>query len=138
MILKMCIGREEAQEDHQKNHKPFSCSSKPENNASISCELCNSKASLYCQADDAFLCRKCDKWVHSANFLAQRHIRCLLCNTCRCLTQRYLVGVSVEVTLPTVVRSSTTDSTTTTAGGHCNPDLETEYTRTVKEPFLFL
>ncbi|XVE49769.1 hypothetical protein DITRI_Ditri01bG0108100 [Diplodiscus trichospermus] len=41
----------------------------------VNCELCNSRASLYCQADDAYLCRKCDRWVHEANFLALRHIR---------------------------------------------------------------
>ncbi|XP_021907289.1 B-box domain protein 30 [Carica papaya] len=69
----------------------------------VSCELCGSRASLYCQADDAFLCRKCDKWVHQANFLALRHVRCLLCSSCQKLTQRYLVGASREVVLPTVV-----------------------------------
>ncbi|OMO99989.1 Zinc finger, B-box [Corchorus olitorius] len=66
------------------------------------CELCNSKAALYCQADDAYLCRKCDKWVHEANFLALRHIRCFLCNSCQNLTQRYLIGASHEVVLPTM------------------------------------
>ncbi|KAH1040201.1 hypothetical protein J1N35_041944 [Gossypium stocksii] len=69
----------------------------------VKCELCNSRATLYCQADDAYLCRKCDKWVHDANFLAQRHIRCFLCNTCQNLTQRYLIGASHEVLLPTMV-----------------------------------
>ncbi|CAK9175193.1 unnamed protein product [Ilex paraguariensis] len=70
---------------------------------SVSCELCSSRASLYCQADDAFLCRKCDKLVHGANFLAQRHIRCLLCTTCHSLTDRYLIGTSVVVVLPPLV-----------------------------------
>lgn len=64
------------------------------------CELCGLQASLYCQADDAYLCRKCDKRVHGANFLALRHIRCFLCNTCQNLTRRYLIGASVEVVLP--------------------------------------
>ncbi|CAJ1978991.1 unnamed protein product [Sphenostylis stenocarpa] len=67
---------------------------------STSCELCGFQASLYCLADDAYLCRKCDKWVHSANFLALRHVRCFLCNTCQNLTQRYLIGVSAEIVLP--------------------------------------
>ncbi|PQQ17918.1 hypothetical protein Pyn_40640 [Prunus yedoensis var. nudiflora] len=40
--------------------------------------------------------QKCDQWVHGANFLALRHVRCLLCNTCQNLTQRYVVGISVE------------------------------------------
>lgn len=70
----------------------------------VSCELCGLRASLYCQADDAFLCLKCDKWVHQANFLALRHVRCFLCNSCQNLTQRYLIGVSVEVKLPTILR----------------------------------
>nr|ACU15362.1 unknown [Glycine max] len=64
------------------------------------CELCGLQASLYCQADDAYLCRKCDKRVHEANFLALRHIRCFLCNTCQNLTRRYLIGASIEVVLP--------------------------------------
>ncbi|KAK7261064.1 hypothetical protein RIF29_27367 [Crotalaria pallida] len=64
------------------------------------CELCGLNASLYCQADDAYLCRKCDKRVHEANFLALRHIRCFLCNTCQNLTRRYLIGASLEVVLP--------------------------------------
>ncbi|KAL2328327.1 hypothetical protein Fmac_021754 [Flemingia macrophylla] len=64
------------------------------------CDLCGLKASLYCRADNAYLCRKCDKWVHKANILALRHVRCFLCNTCRNLTQRYLIGVSVEIVLP--------------------------------------
>lgn len=71
--------------------------------ASAFCELCGLKASLYCQADDAYLCRKCDKWVHKANFLALRHIRCFLCNTCQNLTRRYLIGSSVEVVLPATI-----------------------------------
>ncbi|CAI8592739.1 unnamed protein product [Vicia faba] len=67
---------------------------------SICCELCGLQASLYCQADDAYLCRKCDEKVHEANFLALRHIRCFLCNTCQNLTRRYLVGASLEMILP--------------------------------------
>nr|KYP38246.1 Zinc finger protein CONSTANS-LIKE 13 [Cajanus cajan] len=67
---------------------------------STCCELCGLEASLYCQADDAYLCRKCDKRVHGANFLALRHIRCFLCNTCQNLTRRYLIGASLEVVLP--------------------------------------
>ncbi|KAF1886483.1 hypothetical protein Lal_00045715, partial [Lupinus albus] len=74
------------------------------------CELCGLKASLYCQADDTYLCRK-----NEANFLALRHIRCFLCNTYQNLislcntifwpstpliTRRYLIGTSLEVILP--------------------------------------
>ncbi|XP_027348221.1 B-box domain protein 30-like [Abrus precatorius] len=72
--------------------------------SSTSCELCGLQASLYCHADNAYLCRKCDKWVHEANFLALRHVRCFLCKTCQNLTQRYLIGASVEVVLPVTAR----------------------------------
>ena len=33
------------------------------------------RAEVYCQADDAILCRPCDTRIHSANKLASRHIR---------------------------------------------------------------
>ncbi|KAL2474192.1 B-box type zinc finger family protein [Forsythia ovata] len=97
----------------------------------VSCELCNSEASLYCQADDAFLCKKCDSFVHAANFLAQRHIRCLLCTTCQSLTRRYLVGTSVEVVLPTVVCLKG-------KGSGFDQNLEEKDARNWKEPFLLL
>ncbi|KAG6589180.1 B-box domain protein 31, partial [Cucurbita argyrosperma subsp. argyrosperma] len=73
----------------------------------VACELCGSRASMYCQADEAYLCGKCDKSVHGANFLAQRHVRCLLCSTCQSHTQRYLLGASMEmeILLPSIVRS---------------------------------
>lgn len=70
---------------------------------STSCELCGLQASLYCKADDAYLCGKCDKLVHEANFLALRHIRCFLCNSCQNLTRRYVIGVSLEFFLPATV-----------------------------------
>lgn len=97
---------------------------------SVSCELCDSDASVYCQADDAFLCRKCDKNVHGANFLAKRHIRCLLCRTCQSLTNRYLVGVSVEVVLPSIVSKK--------ERSQCNSDVEANYSKELKRPFLLL
>lgn len=40
------------------------------------CDSCGLQAALvYCQADDAILCRPCDTRIHSANKLASRHIR---------------------------------------------------------------
>ncbi|KAG6741421.1 hypothetical protein POTOM_054659 [Populus tomentosa] len=69
----------------------------------VCCELCGSRATLYCQADHAFLCQKCDGWVHGANFLARRHVRNMLCNTCQNLTQRCLIGASTEVMLSTIL-----------------------------------
>lgn len=97
---------------------------------SVPCELCGLRASLYCQADDAFLCRKCDKGVHGANFLAHRHIRCFLCNTCQNLTQSYLIGASVQVVLPTIVSC--------TERNQCNSNTEKLCSRKLKMPFLFL
>ncbi|KAG2717095.1 hypothetical protein I3760_03G156900 [Carya illinoinensis] len=97
----------------------------------VPCELCGSRASLYCQADDAFLCRKCDKCVHGANFLALRHIRCFLCNTCQNLTQRYLLGASFEVVLPTIVSLSE-------GSDHCNSAIGKQCSRKLKMPFLLL
>ncbi|TYK13446.1 Zinc finger protein CONSTANS-LIKE 14 [Cucumis melo var. makuwa] len=98
----------------------------------LMCELCNSKASLYCQADDAYLCRKCDKWVHGANFLALRHIRCILCDVCQNLTQKYLMGTSTEVLLPTIIAC--------TKANDCNNNgnLNTCCSVMLKRPFLFL
>ncbi|CAN4083919.1 unnamed protein product [Withania somnifera] len=50
------------------------------------CELCNSKARVYCESDQASLCWDCDARVHTANFLVAKHSRILLCNTCQSLT----------------------------------------------------
>lgn len=47
-----------------------------------SCELCGGAAALYCEADAAFLCFRCDRRVHSANFLVARHLRRLTCPAC--------------------------------------------------------
>ncbi|CAL5200511.1 unnamed protein product [Lathyrus oleraceus] len=91
----MCKGAE------PKEHKFFPTTSfDHKTRDSKCCELCGLQASLYCQADDAYLCRKCDEKVHEANFLALRHIRCFLCNTCQNLTRRYLIGASMEMILP--------------------------------------
>nr|POE71240.1 b-box domain protein 31 [Quercus suber] len=78
----------------------------------------------------AYTPRKCDKRVHGANFLALRHIRCFLCNTCQNLTQRYLIGASVEVVLPTIVSWS--------ERSQCNSNTEKMCSRKLKMPFLFL
>ncbi|CAI9759968.1 unnamed protein product [Fraxinus pennsylvanica] len=120
----MCRGREAIKEEEEEEEE------EPQIYA-VSCELCNSEASLYCQADDAFLCKKCDRFVHAANFLAQRHIRCLLCTTCGSFTQRYLVRTSVEVVLPTIVCLKG-------RGSGFDQNLEEKYIINRKEPFLFL
>jgi len=46
------------------------------------CEFCGGIATVYCPADWARLCLPCDRHIHSANVLAQRHLRTLLCHAC--------------------------------------------------------
>lgn len=133
----MCRGLEEEKLGglcrlQQSNHRDAEDDTPAVTAATVPCELCGSRASLYCQADDAFMCRKCDKCVHGANFLALRHIRCVLCNTCQNLTQRYLLGASFEVLLPTIVSLSE-------GSDHCNnSDIEKQCSRKLKWPFLLL
>ncbi|XP_065881453.1 zinc finger protein CONSTANS-LIKE 9 isoform X2 [Euphorbia lathyris] len=63
------------------------------------CEFCAAlKPVVYCKADAAFLCLSCDAKVHSANSLSNRHLRTLLCDSCRnhpayarCLDHRMFV-----------------------------------------------
>ncbi|CAL9225465.1 unnamed protein product [Arabidopsis halleri] len=70
--------------------------------APVRCELCGENATVYCEADAASLCRKCDRWVHSANFLARRHLRRVICTTCQKLTRQCLVGDNFNVVLPEI------------------------------------
>lgn len=47
------------------------------------CDFCGEgRATVYCRADSARLCLPCDRQVHNANALAQRHLRTLLCHAC--------------------------------------------------------
>ncbi|KAI4378288.1 hypothetical protein MLD38_015786 [Melastoma candidum] len=71
----------------------------------VPCDLCGSWALLYCQADGAYLCGRCDGRVHGANFLAGRHVRCLLCNCCQKLTRRYVTGNSTDASRVNQVRN---------------------------------
>ncbi|VVA98810.1 unnamed protein product [Arabis nemorensis] len=74
----------------------------------VRCELCGGDASVFCEADSAFLCRKCDRWVHGANFLAWRHVRRVLCTSCQKLTRRCLVGEDFHVFLPATAEENRT------------------------------
>ncbi|KAF8081312.1 hypothetical protein N665_0893s0010 [Sinapis alba] len=49
----------------------------------MKCELCDGKARMFCESDQASLCWDCDGYVHGANFLVAKHARCLLCITCQ-------------------------------------------------------
>ncbi|CAN4084547.1 unnamed protein product [Withania somnifera] len=47
------------------------------------CEFCGEQRSIvYCWSDAAYLCLSCDRNVHSANALSQRHSRTLVCERC--------------------------------------------------------
>ncbi|XP_062222151.1 zinc finger protein CONSTANS-LIKE 9-like isoform X2 [Phragmites australis] len=47
------------------------------------CDFCGKQRSMvYCRSDAASLCLSCDRNVHSANALSQRHTRTLLCDRC--------------------------------------------------------
>ncbi|XP_059278775.1 zinc finger protein CONSTANS-LIKE 9-like [Lycium ferocissimum] len=47
------------------------------------CEYCGEQRSIvYCRSDAACLCLSCDRNVHSANALSQRHSRTLICERC--------------------------------------------------------
>lgn len=60
------------------------------------CEFCGEQRSIvYCRSDAACLCLSCDRNVHSANALSQRHSRTLVCERCnsqpaifRCIEER--------------------------------------------------
>ncbi|KAL2493658.1 Zinc finger protein CONSTANS-LIKE 10 [Forsythia ovata] len=60
------------------------------------CDFCGKDRSIvYCRSDAASLCLSCDRNVHSANALSQRHSRTLVCERCnsqpvsvRCIEER--------------------------------------------------
>jgi B-box zinc finger len=48
------------------------------------CDFCGEQnVMVYCRSDAASLCLSCDRNVHSANALSQRHTRTLLCDQCK-------------------------------------------------------
>ncbi|CAN1161180.1 B-box domain protein 30 [Linum perenne] len=131
----MCRGlqqkRSNAIDDHHQHHHHQEGLNSV-SSAARNCELCGERARLYCQADNAYLCQKCDRYVHAANFLAQRHIRCLLCTICHGFTQRYLVGASTEVVVPELKEE---DQEVEEDEEQCSEEAEDA---SVKLPFLFL
>lgn len=48
----------------------------------MQCVVCQAAATLYCQNDNAFLCKECDVTIHSSNVVAQRHTRVKVCELC--------------------------------------------------------
>lgn len=63
------------------------------------CELCKGLARMYCESDNASLCWDCDAKVHSANFLAARHSRSLLCQVCQSPTAWSAAGEKLGQTV---------------------------------------
>ncbi|XP_004243424.1 zinc finger protein CONSTANS-LIKE 4 [Solanum lycopersicum] len=63
------------------------------------CELCTGLARMYCESDNASLCWDCDAKVHSANFLAARHSRSLLCQVCQSPTAWSAAGAKLGKTV---------------------------------------
>ncbi|KAL9296110.1 hypothetical protein ACSQ67_022006 [Phaseolus vulgaris] len=47
-----------------------------------SCAMCEKRAVMLCESDQAKLCWECDDKVHGANFLVAKHSRVLLCRSC--------------------------------------------------------
>lgn len=125
----MCRGAEE-ERGHGGLQRPENHKEHVSSHDTVACALCGSPASLHCQADNAFLCRKCDKWVHGANFLAQRHVRCFLCNSCQGLTHRHLIATSTEVLLPVIMSRG--------KKSRCDINVQAECSTTPEMPFLFL
>lgn len=54
---------------------------------------------MYCESDNASLCWDCDMKVHSANFLAARHSRSLLCQVCQSPTAWTAAGAKLGKTI---------------------------------------
>ena len=128
-LPEMCRGNQE-RSDQGSSCSKEAVSPNATSRSLVCCELCGSRATLYCQADHAFLCQKCDGWVHGANFLARRHVRNMLCNTCQNLTQRCLIGASTEVMLSTIVSWRERRDR--------NSNLQKKCSGSLKMPFLFL
>ncbi|KAL1832900.1 hypothetical protein ACET3Z_002551 [Daucus carota] len=64
--------------------EPKKAKTQEEETKSRLCDFCgeDSKAVLYCRADAAKLCLRCDFQVHSTNQLFTKHSRYLLCDSC--------------------------------------------------------
>lgn len=63
------------------------------------CTLCEGEARMFCESDEAMLCWDCDTRVHGANFLVARHMRTLLCQSCRAPTTWKASGARLAPTI---------------------------------------
>ena len=48
----------------------------------VTCLICASPAAVFCENDDAYLCRGCDTQIHSNNAVVARHERFPVCEVC--------------------------------------------------------
>ncbi|TKY67942.1 Zinc finger protein CONSTANS 10 [Spatholobus suberectus] len=64
-----------------------------------SCALCENRAVMLCDSDQAKLCWDCDEKVHSANFLVAKHSRVLLCRLCHSPTPWKASGAKLTLTV---------------------------------------
>lgn len=61
------------------------------NNWARVCDTCRSAAcTVYCRADSAYLCAKCDSRIHAANRVASRHERVWVCEACESAPAAFL------------------------------------------------
>lgn len=65
----------------------------------LSCVLCEKRAMMLCDSDQAKLCWDCDEKVHSANFLVAKHSRVLLCRLCHSPTPWTASGTKLTPTV---------------------------------------
>ena len=57
------------------------------------CDYCEAAPALvYCRADSARLCLSCDRHVHAANSVSERHSRSLVCDACSSAPSSILRG----------------------------------------------
>ncbi|KAK7405171.1 hypothetical protein VNO78_06370 [Psophocarpus tetragonolobus] len=64
-----------------------------------SCALCDKRAVMVCDSDQAKLFWDCDEKVHSANFLVAKHWRVLLCRLCHSPTPWKASGTKLTPTV---------------------------------------
>ncbi|XP_039010141.1 B-box zinc finger protein 32-like [Hibiscus syriacus] len=82
------------------------------------CELCKVEASVYCSADSALLCWKCDHKVHHANFLVARHLRQILCSKCKSSSHNLCKASSEKPNHP-MACSTFSSSSSSSSSSHC-------------------
>ncbi|OIW08281.1 hypothetical protein TanjilG_21747 [Lupinus angustifolius] len=85
------------------------------------CELCEKKAMVHCDSDQANLCWGCDAIVHSANFLVEKHMRILLCRICNSHTQWKACGSKLIPSASLCHRCMVDDD-----GGNSSDDVESD------------